>query len=46
MASKIILLCWLFIAGPLLAANLTVEYQLSSSTSLNNPHHLKISPDG
>ena len=45
MASRILLISWLFIAGPLLASNLTVDYQLASNTSLNNPHDLKLSPE-
>lgn len=46
MTLKILLLGWIISAGPLLAANLTVDYQLASQTSLNNPHDLKLSPDG
>ncbi|MFT5221644.1 MAG: YVTN family beta-propeller protein [Planctomycetota bacterium] len=46
MTSRIILTFWLFIAGPVLAGNLSVNYQLASDTPLNNPHDLKLSPDG
>lgn len=46
MPSKILLVFWLFCAGPLLAGNLSVDYQLASDTPLNNPHDLKLSPDG
>jgi sugar lactone lactonase YvrE len=46
MASKIVLITLLFISGHVLANELTLVYQLASSTSLDNPHDLKLSPDG
>ena len=46
MASRIILITLLLISSHGLANDLSVVYQLASSAPLNNPHDLKLSPDG
>jgi len=46
MKSRIILITLLFISSHVLASDLSVVYQSASSTPLNNPHDLKLSPDG
>jgi DNA-binding beta-propeller fold protein YncE len=46
MKSRIILITLLFISSHVLANDLTLIYQSASSTPLNNPHDLKLSPDG
>ncbi len=46
MKSRMILITLLFISSHVLANDLSVVYQSASSTSLNNPHDLKLSPDG
>jgi DNA-binding beta-propeller fold protein YncE len=46
MTSRFLLIALLLMTGPLLADSLNVVYQSASSTSLDNPHDLKLSPDG
>jgi len=46
MRSKLILIALLLISSHVLAGDLTVVYESASSTPLNNPHDLKLSPDG
>ena len=46
MKSRIILITLLFISSHVLASDLSVVYESASSTPMNNPHDLKLSPDG
>lgn len=46
MKSRIALTALLLIGSHVFAADLSVVYQTASSTSLDNPHDLKLSPDG
>jgi DNA-binding beta-propeller fold protein YncE len=46
MKSRIILIALLFISSHVMADDLAVVYQSASSTPLDNPHDLKLSPDG
>jgi DNA-binding beta-propeller fold protein YncE len=46
MKSRIILITLLLISSHVLANDLSVVYQSASSTPLDNPHDLKLSPDG
>jgi DNA-binding beta-propeller fold protein YncE len=46
MASRIILITLLFISSNALANDFRAVYESASSTPLNNPHDLKLSPDG
>ncbi len=46
MKSTIILIALLVIGSHVLANDLSAVYQSTSSTSLGNPHDLKLSPDG
>jgi DNA-binding beta-propeller fold protein YncE len=46
MKSRIILITLLLISSHVLANDLRVVYQSASSTPLDNPHDLKLSPDG
>ncbi len=45
MKSRVILITLLFISSHVLANELTLVYQTASSTPLDNPHDLKLSPD-
>jgi len=44
--SRFMLIALLFVCGHVLAEDLSVVYQAASNTPLNNPHDLKLSPDG
>jgi len=46
MKSRTILIALLFVSSYALANDLTVTYQSASNTPLDNPHDLKLSPDG
>jgi len=46
MKSRILLIALLFVSTHALANDLSVVYQAASSTPLDNPHDLKLSPDG
>ena len=46
MKSRIILIALFFISSHVLASDLSVVFQSASSTPLDNPHDLKLSPDG
>ena len=46
MKPGIFLIALLFVSAPALANDLSVVYQAASNTSLDNPHDLKLSPDG
>jgi DNA-binding beta-propeller fold protein YncE len=46
MKSRLVLIALLFISSYVLANDLTVVYQSASSTPLDNPHDLKLSPNG
>ena len=46
MKPGIFLIALLFVSAPALANDLSVVYQAASNTPLDNPHDLKLSPDG
>ena len=46
MKPGIFLIALLFVSAPALANDLSVVYRAASNTSLDNPHDLKLSPDG
>jgi len=46
MKLRIFLIALLFVSAPALANDLSVVYQAASNTPLDNPHDLKLSPDG
>ena len=46
MKLRAILIALLFISNPVLAGDLSVVFESASSTALDNPHDLKLSPDG
>lgn len=46
MKSRILLIALLFVSTQVLANGLSVVYQAASDTPLDNPHDLKLSPDG
>jgi DNA-binding beta-propeller fold protein YncE len=46
MKPGVFLIALLFVSAPALASDLSVVYQAASNTPLDNPHDLKLSPDG